>query len=250
MQVQHESKKAFKFIIDREVEAPARFQSIQAYRCPPHAALPWALRASCALCLPVPYLVENTRRISHSLLQTPLRAIRALLPTSLSLMWHQEQSGIRVHTAAAALGACIVACLPAKGCPTQEAPPCDPPACVPTVQDAGCCSQACTSCLLPTSLNGSISARAQRSTSACRAAMALLRQEARFVDHLFAAGMVDEGEHEQLLKPIEKRERRMQRQGALWRVPLISEVGTRGGASLHCIKWVAGAQCSPWSASL
>ena len=56
--------------------------------------------------------------------------------------------------------------------------------------------------------------------------MALLRQEARFVDHLFASGMVDEAEHEQLLKPIGKRERRMQRQGALWRVPLISEVGT------------------------
>ena len=60
--------------------------------------------------------------------------------------------------------------------------------------------------------------------------MALLRQEARFVDHLFASGMVDEAEHEQLLKPIEKRERRMQRQGALWRVPLISEVGSQVGA--------------------
>eukprot|EP00891_Asterochloris_glomerata_P005137 jgi/Astpho2/5137/Aster-06348 len=63
-----------------------------------------------------------------------------------------------------------------------------------------------------------------QSIQAYRAAMALLRQEARFVDHLFASGMVDEAEHEQLLKPIEKRERRMQRQGALWRVPLISEV--------------------------
>ena len=74
--------------------------------------------------------------------------------------------------------------------------------------------------------------------------MALLRQEARFVDHLFASGMVDEAEHEQLLKPIEKRERRMQRQGALWRVPLISEVGSRVGAFfLHQV-------CSICSASL
>ena len=73
----------------------------------------------------------------------------------------------------------------------------------------------------------SISTCTKQSTCGCRAAMALLRQEARFVDHLFASGMVDEAEHEQLLKPIEKRERRMQRQGALWRVPLISEVGTQ-----------------------
>ena len=97
----------------------------------------------------------------------------------------------------------------------------------------------CPRCQLPqmrpvpaccTFLSDSVAAFDRCSTGTCRAAMALLRQEARFVDHLFASGMVDEAEHEQLLKPIEKRERRMQRQGALWRVPLISEVGNRAGA--------------------
>lgn len=78
MQVQHESKKAFKFIIDREVEAPARFQSIQAYRYPKHAALPWALRKCSVLvflgdsaCL-CPALWRSTCRFPHSLLQTSL----------------------------------------------------------------------------------------------------------------------------------------------------------------------------------
>ena len=81
--------------------------------------------------------------------------------------------------------------------------------------------------------------------------MALLRQEARFVDHLFASGMVDEAEHEQLLKPIGKRERRMQRQGALWRVPLISEVGGQSsGGFTACIQCAARAQCSICSACL
>ena len=80
--------------------------------------------------------------------------------------------------------------------------------------------------------------------------MALLRQEARFVGHLFASGMVDEAEHEQLLKPIEKRERRMQRQGALWRVPLISEVGSRVGAVRLASSGAALALCSMCTARL
>lgn len=33
LQIQEESKKVWKFIIDREIEAPARFQAIQSYRC-------------------------------------------------------------------------------------------------------------------------------------------------------------------------------------------------------------------------
>ena len=35
MQIKSESKKVWKFIIDREIEAPARFQAIQSYRCAP-----------------------------------------------------------------------------------------------------------------------------------------------------------------------------------------------------------------------
>ena len=41
LQIKSESKKVWKFIIDREIEAPARFQAIQSYRCAPiHPAPP------------------------------------------------------------------------------------------------------------------------------------------------------------------------------------------------------------------
>ena len=35
LQIKSQSKKVWKFIIDREIEAPARFQAIQSYRCAP-----------------------------------------------------------------------------------------------------------------------------------------------------------------------------------------------------------------------
>ncbi len=57
-----------------------------------------------------------------------------------------------------------------------------------------------------------------------RAAMAMLRQEAAFVEQLYATAMIDELEHEQLLEPIERRERKLHREGAVWRTPLVTEV--------------------------
>ena len=58
----------------------------------------------------------------------------------------------------------------------------------------------------------------------CRAAMAIMRQQANFVEQLYNSGMVDEQEQEQLLEPIEAQERRLQRKGAVWRAPKIVEV--------------------------
>jgi hypothetical protein len=59
----------------------------------------------------------------------------------------------------------------------------------------------------------------------CRAAMAIMRQQANFVEQLYSSGMVDEQEQEQLLEPIEAQERRLERKGAVWRAPKIVEVG-------------------------
>ena len=59
----------------------------------------------------------------------------------------------------------------------------------------------------------------------CRAAMAIMRQQANFVEQLYSSGMVDEQEQEQLLEPIEAQERKLERKGAVWRAPKIVEVG-------------------------
>lgn len=55
--------------------------------------------------------------------------------------------------------------------------------------------------------------------------MAIMRQQANFVEQLYNSGMVDEQEQEQLLEPIEAQERRLERKGAVWRAPKIVEVG-------------------------
>ncbi len=55
--------------------------------------------------------------------------------------------------------------------------------------------------------------------------MAIMRQQANFVEQLYSSGMVDEQEQEQLLEPIEAQERRLERKGAVWRAPKIVEVG-------------------------
>ncbi|DBA77107.1 hypothetical protein WJX77_005031 [Trebouxia sp. C0004] len=57
-----------------------------------------------------------------------------------------------------------------------------------------------------------------------RAAMAIMRQQANFVEQLYSSGMVDEQEQEQLLEPIEAQERKLERKGAVWRAPKIVEV--------------------------
>ena len=54
--------------------------------------------------------------------------------------------------------------------------------------------------------------------------MAIMRQQANFVEQLYSSGMVDEQEQEQLLEPIEAQERRLERKGAVWRAPKIVEV--------------------------
>lgn len=58
----------------------------------------------------------------------------------------------------------------------------------------------------------------------CRAAMAILRQQSKFVAELYSSGMIDEQETEQLVEPIQAQERRLQRNGAVWRAPRIHEV--------------------------
>ena len=54
--------------------------------------------------------------------------------------------------------------------------------------------------------------------------MAIMRQQANFVEQLYSSGMVDEQEQVQLLEPIEAQERKLQRNGAVWRAPKIVEV--------------------------
>ena len=55
--------------------------------------------------------------------------------------------------------------------------------------------------------------------------MAILRQQTNFVEQLYSSGMLDEQEQEQLLEPVEKKERKLQRKGAVWRAPKIVDVG-------------------------
>ncbi len=57
LQIKSESKKVWKFIIDREIEAPARFQAIQSYRCAPVQPVP----PQC-ICLPNFYCNKQTHR--------------------------------------------------------------------------------------------------------------------------------------------------------------------------------------------
>ncbi len=47
-----------------------------------------------------------------------------------------------------------------------------------------------------------------------------------FVEELHAAGVVDDVERKALLAPIEKRERMLQRRGAVWRTPRVMDVRT------------------------
>ena len=57
--------------------------------------------------------------------------------------------------------------------------------------------------------------------------MAILRQQTNFVEQLYNSGMLDEQEQEQLLEPVEKKQRMLQRKGAVWRAPRIVDVGPR-----------------------
>ena len=50
--------------------------------------------------------------------------------------------------------------------------------------------------------------------------------QARFVEQLYASGMVDEEERGLIMAPIHKQERSVQRQGAVWRSPSVSEVAS------------------------
>ena len=53
---------------------------------------------------------------------------------------------------------------------------------------------------------------------------ALLRWQVAFVEELHGAGVVDDVERKALLAPIEKRERMLQRRGAVWRTPRVMDV--------------------------
>ncbi|CAL5219904.1 g1831 [Coccomyxa viridis] len=57
-----------------------------------------------------------------------------------------------------------------------------------------------------------------------RATMAVLRQQALFVEQLFDTGVIDEMEKEELLHPIDDRERRLARKGPIWRTPMAFDV--------------------------
>ncbi|KAK9840543.1 hypothetical protein WJX81_000451 [Elliptochloris bilobata] len=57
-----------------------------------------------------------------------------------------------------------------------------------------------------------------------RAAAAILRQQVAFVEELYAVGVIDAVERKALLAPIEKRERMLQRRGAVWRTPRVMDV--------------------------
>lgn len=51
-----------------------------------------------------------------------------------------------------------------------------------------------------------------------------LGAQVAFVEELYAAGVVDGVERKSLLAPIEKRERMLQRRGAVWRTPRVMDV--------------------------
>ncbi|BDA42347.1 probable Na(+)/H(+) antiporter NhaH at N-terminal half [Coccomyxa sp. Obi] len=57
-----------------------------------------------------------------------------------------------------------------------------------------------------------------------RATMAVLRQQANFVHQLFDSGVVDDIEREELLTPIDRRERQLARKGPVWRSPMAFDV--------------------------
>lgn len=78
---------------------------------------------------------------------------------------------------------------------------------------------------LPRRQSGAIAFLKKMTFGVCRAAMAIMRQQANFVEQLYSSGMVDEQEQEQLLEPIEAQERKLERKGAVWRAPKIVEVG-------------------------
>ena len=48
--------------------------------------------------------------------------------------------------------------------------------------------------------------------------------QANFVAQLYKTGMIDEGEEDMLDEVIDKQVRRLTRQGAEWRIPLVVEV--------------------------
>ena len=62
---------------------------------------------------------------------------------------------------------------------------------------------------------------------------ALLGWQVAFVEELHGAGVVDDVERKSLLAPIEKRERMLQRRGAVWRTPRVMDV--RPVLCLHSI---------------
>ena len=64
----------------------------------------------------------------------------------------------------------------------------------------------------------------QASSIGCRAAMAILRQQAVFVEHLAETGMLSKRESELMEVPIGRRIRRLAHAGPVWRAPLIAEV--------------------------
>ena len=55
--------------------------------------------------------------------------------------------------------------------------------------------------------------------------MAILRQQTNFVEQLYNSGMLDDQEQEQLLEPVEKKERQLHCKGAIWKAPRIVDVG-------------------------
>ena len=70
--------------------------------------------------------------------------------------------------------------------------------------------------------------------------MAILRQQTNFVEQLYSSGMLDEQEKELLLEPVEKKERKLHRKGAVWRAPKIVDVT----AFTNCIAPSCYGSCS------
>ncbi|KAL4858875.1 Protein ACTIVITY OF BC1 COMPLEX KINASE 3 [Chlorella vulgaris] len=65
-----------------------------------------------------------------------------------------------------------------------------------------------------------------------RAAMAILRQQAAFVDELYASGIVNSGERQAMQEPVQRRARQLEIRGPVWRAPSVREV-LRGLPFLH-----------------
>jgi len=64
-----------------------------------------------------------------------------------------------------------------------------------------------------------------------------------FIEELYAAGVVDGVEEKALLEPIEKRERMLQRRGAVWRTPRV--MGVRGLAAPAAPAWPQALRAVP-----